>query len=555
MNFQTSSPHGILGYFLKWESTMPDAVFLRQPKGLLWKEYTWKEVGNEARKIASRLKSFGFTPGTRIALLSQNCAEWIICDLAIIMGGYISVPLYANVNADSFKDIITHSESKLLFVGKLYKKDWDNLQPAIPASVITIAMSGYERESITPWKSFIHYEHYSTDMIFSSPDDTLTIIYTSGTTGTPKGVVHSYGSIIKAIEACNESIMLNQPGNRFFSYLPLSHAAERGLVEFGAMFSGGSVSFLDAPEKFPGTIQNVLPTHFFGVPRIWEKFQIKILKKISQERIDMLLHIPLVAFVFRQYIKRILGLQKAKVIVCGAAPVSSHLIVWFSRLGIQIREAYGMSENFNVCSINPKDNIRIGTVGKINEQEDIKIDLQTGEITQKCAWLMKGYYKDPELTSVAIQNGYLHTGDTGELLEDGYLRLTGRVKDIFKTSKGEYISPLKTELHFLSMKEVDQACLIGQKYPQPFLIVVLSEFGKTLNKNKLIEHLKAALNFCNTNTMGYQKIKKVIIVKEEWTNENNLLTPTLKMKRNVLSSKYEAQLQNVYNLEEAVSFE
>lgn len=130
MNFQTSSPHGILSYFLKWESTMPDAVFLRQPKGLLWKEYTWKEVGNEARKKASRLKSFGFTPGTRIALLSQNCAEWIICDLAIIMGGYISVPLYANVNADTLKDISTHSESKLLFIGKLYKKDWDNLQPA-----------------------------------------------------------------------------------------------------------------------------------------------------------------------------------------------------------------------------------------------------------------------------------------------------------------------------------------------------------------------------------------------------------------------------------------
>jgi long-chain acyl-CoA synthetase len=555
MNYQTFPQHGILDYFMKWEKTIPTAVFLRQPKGPKWKEYSWKEVGEEARRIVSHLKSLGLPAGTRIALLSQNCAEWIICDLALLMGGYISVPLYTNEKADTLKEILIHSESRLLFVGKLYQKDWNNLRSAIPASVIAITMRGYERESITPWEKFINSENQDTEIILPSLDDILTIIYTSGTTGRPKGVVHSYGSIIKAIEACLESVMLNRPGNRFFSYLPLSHAAERGLVEFGAIFSGGSISFLDFPETFSANIRNVLPTHFFAVPRIWEKFQIKILKRISQKHIDILLKIPLVAFLFRQYIKRTLGLQEAKVIFSGAAPISSDLILWFAKFGIQIQEAYGMSENFNVCSINPKDKIRIGTVGKLYEHEDIKIDPQTHEITQRCEWLMKGYYKDPELTSVTIRNGYLHTGDTGEFSGDGYLTLTGRIKDVFKTSKGEYITPVKTELHFLSMKEVDQACLLGQKYPQPFLLVVLSEFGKNLNRHRLIKGLTAALDFCNNKSMRYQKIKKVIVVKEEWTSENNLLTPTLKMKRNELSWKYEAQMQDVYNLDELVSFE
>lgn len=555
MNFQNPSQYGILGYFLKWESITPNAVFLRQPDGPAWKEYSWSDAGQEARKMVSHLKSLGLVPGDRIGILSQNCAEWIICDIAILMGGYISVPLYANINADTLTDIIIHSELKMLFIGKLSLNDWDHLRSAIPSSIISIAMRAYDKESITSWNECVHSIIHTTDIMLPSPDDVLTIIYTSGTTGRPKGVVHSFGSIMKAIEACIDAVMLNDAGNRFFSYLPLSHAAERGLVEFGAMFSGGSISFLESVDTFSTNIKNVLPTHFFGVPRIWEKFRRKILKKVSQQQLDIILQIPGAAFLFRRYIRRTLGLQKAKLIFTGAAPIASNLLTWFAKLGIQIQEAYGMSENFNVCSLNAKDKIRIGTVGKLYESEDIKIDPLTQEITQRCEWLMKGYYKDPELTSLTIRNGYLHTGDMGELLEDGYLKLSGRVKDIFKTSKGEYISPVNTEGHFMSLKEVDQVCMLGQNYPQPFLITVLSEFGKTLSKEKLIENLTKALAFCNEKSMGYQKVKKVIIAREEWTSENNLLTPTLKMKRNALSSRYEPKLQNIYHLNETVSFE
>ena len=168
---------------------------------------------------------------------------------------------------------------------------------------------------------------------------------------------------------------------------------------------------------------------------------------------------------------------------------------------------------------------------------------------------MKGYYKDTELTAQTIRDGFLHTGDMGTLSQDGYLTLTGRVKDIFKTSKGEYIVPQATEMQFLSLQEVDQACLLGVKYPQPFLVVVLSETGKAMARTELTQSLQTVLAETNKNCMGYQKLKKVIIVKEEWTTDNNLLTPSLKIKRNALSAKYEADLHQLYHAGEIVSWE
>jgi long-subunit acyl-CoA synthetase (AMP-forming) len=546
---------GILGYFLKWEASTPNAIFLRQPYGNLWREHTWQQAGAEARRLLAKLQNMHLAPGTRIALLSQNCAEWIICDLAIMMGGYVSVPLYANVNAETLQTILTHSEARLLLIGKLKTSDWEQIRTAIPVSLQTVTMPEYEKESIPSWKEFISPGLPEATIVYPSLDDMLTIIYTSGTTGMPKGVVHTYGTIMKAIEVAQELVLLNQPGNRFFSYLPLSHAAERGLVECGAIFSGGSISFVESVETFQVNLQATAPTHFLGVPRIWEKFQQKITEKLPQRKLTFLLKIPLVRFLLRRKIKQALGLHKAKVLLTGAAPIAPDLLKWFARLDFSIQEAYGMSENFSACTINPKGQIRIGSVGKLVAKQEVKIDPITQEIIQRAEWVMQGYFKEPELTAQTIQNGYLHTGDMGEISEDGYLTLLGRVKDIFKTSKGEYIVPLKTEMHFLSLKEVDQVCLLGINYPQPFLVAVLSEYGKRLSKRALNENLRIALDLCNESCMDYQKVKKVILVREEWTNDNNLLTPTLKIKRNAIGAKYETKLQELYYNNEIVSWE
>ncbi len=545
---------GILDTFYKWEQTKPDQVFLIQPHSSGYRNYSWREVGDEARRMAASLQYLGFQPGDRIGILSHNCAEWIICDLAIIMGGFVSVPLYANINSETLRDILLHSETRLLFIGKLLEKDWEVVKNAIPEKVITVSLPGYKKKDVTPYPKFIQDGHTFQNVPISH-DDILTIIYTSGTTGRSKGVVHTHRSVFNAIASAFEIALLNNTGNRFFSYLPLSHAAERGLVEFGALYSGGSISFVHSPETFSADIRHAVPTHFFGVPRIWEKFQLKILEKIPQKKLDIYLKIPGISYLIKRKIKKALGLHKARILLSGAAPISRDLMKWLYRLGFRIQEAYGLSENFNVCAINPARDTRIGTVGKLFPGQEVAIDPDTKEIKQRCNWMMKEYYKDPVLTAQTIRNGFLYTGDMGELSDDGYLTISGRVKDIFKTTKGEYIVPGKTEMKFLALREVDQACVLGIRYPQPFIVIVLSEFGKGMNKAELNNLLSMKLSECNKECMDYQKLKKVIIVNEEWTSDNKLLTPTLKMKRNSISEKYEPQLVELYQQDELISRE
>lgn len=544
----------ILDYFLKWEKEKPEDIFLKQPSGNSWIHYTWSQVGAEARKILGALQQQGFVRGDRIALLSANCAQWIICDLALMMGGYISVPLYANVSANAMQKILEGSGARFLFIGKLLPKDWGNLQQALPESVQTATLDGYEKEGIQPWSAFLRSSTAPT-LVKPNAEDVFTIIYTSGTTGDPKGVVHTFGSVMNAVLVASDAFMLNRSGNRFISYLPLSHAAERGLIESGGIYCGGTIAFVESIDSFAATLQAIEPTHFFGVPRIWEKFQAKILEKLPAGKLSLLLNIPIVAGMIRSKIKKSLGLHKADLLVTGAAPIAPELMLWFQKLGIFICEAYGLSEDFSVLSIHPKDDIRMGTVGKLFPKQEVYIDPETHEIRQKCGWLMQGYYKQPELSAKTIVNGFLYTGDMGQLSADGFLTITGRVKDIFKTTKGEYISPSALEMKFTGLNSVDQACVMGAQYPQPFVLIVLSETGKAMHKTEVETQLQAVLDTVNREVMEYQKLKKAIIVKEEWTNDNDLLTPTLKMKRNVLSQKYEAALKPVYEKKETVSWE
>ncbi len=554
MNLTETTHQSVLDLFIKQELETPDAIFLRQPYGNEWKEYSWKETWNMAHHAASAIKLAGLNQGDRVAILSQNCAEWIICDLAIMMGGYVSVPLYANVNATTLHDILIHSESKLLFIGKLLPKDWQNVSASLPESVMKVSMAGYDKENVTSWDKFTE-EKQEVSVVNPAGADIITLIYTSGTTGNPKGVVHTHQNILNALNTAADIAKLNRKGNRFLSYLPLSHAAERGLIEFGAMYGGGSISFVESQDTFSANIKSVEPTHFFAVPRIWEKFQSKILEAMPQRRLSILLHIPLLSTYIKSKIRKSLGLNKAIIMLSGAAPISPDLLRWYGTLGMPIQEAYGMSENFNVIAFNPEDGIRIGTVGKIFKNQEVKIDPDTHEIIQKSAWIMQGYFKEPELTAETIQSGFLHTGDTGELSADGYLRITGRVKDIFKTSKGEYIAPGPIEITFLSLTAVDQACVMGSRYPQAFVLIVLSPIGKAMTREDVTKLLSDTLDDYNQNCMEYQKLRKVIIASEEWTIENGMLTPTLKMKRNALTSKYEVALESIYEKQEKVSWE
>lgn len=513
--------------FNYWEKTTPTNIFLRQPIQDQWVTWTFEKAAAEVRSIASYLVSLNLPPHSKVALLSKNCAHWIMADLAIWMAGHVSVPLYPTLSASSIREILEHSESKAIFLGKL--DDYRSQQAGIPAALQRISISTYGIHEGVLWDDLIKNESPATFPEIH-PADLATIMYTSGTTGTPKGVMIDFKSFHLVIETALKEIGIRRTGQRFFSYLPLSHIAERLLVEMGGLYTGAAISFPESLEKFPINLADTQPTIFLAVPRIWAKFQEKILQKLPQKKLDRLLGIPLIGGIIKKSIHKKLGLSKAEFVFSGAAPIPESLLHWYKKLGVNIQEAYAMTENTCLSHFNHRDRIKIGSVGQPFSCVEVKLG-EEDEILVKHDALMLGYYKQPELTAETLKDGYLHTGDKGSIDKDGFLRITGRIKDLFKTDKGKYIAPSKIEKELAINTDIEQVCVVGMGIPQPIALVVLSEIGKAKNENEIIESLSRTIMEVNPTLQSYERIESVVIMKEDWSVENGLMTPSLKVRR------------------------
>ena len=524
-----------LEYFYKWEIKKPNETFLIQPIDGNYHYFTWKKVGDQARRVSNYINSLKLKPNSQIAIISKNCAHWIITDLAIMMSGHTSVPLYANVNGKTAKYILEHSEAKLVFIGKLEKYDWKEIKNNIPKNIIQIDFGYYGLDTkIKKWEDIIT----NNEPIKGSPlrmlNEIITIIYTSGTTGIPKGVVLKYAAAALATKNLNLLFPLIE-SDRFFSYLPLSHIAERALVEHGGIMSGGKIYFAETLDSFLENLKFCEPTIFFGVPRIYSKFKSKLLSKFPQGLINTILMIPLLNSVFKKLIKKGLGLNKSRICITGAASTPITTLEWFDKFNIKIYEAYGMSENSACSHGNYPENIKFGTVGKAMPDTEVKITL-IGEIIMKNGCIMEGYFKDKERTNKVIKNGFLHTGDKGVIDKDGFLKITGRIKDIFKTSKGKYVSPNLIEMKLSKNKNIEQVCVVGENLTQPLALIILAE---GIEKNEEIKiSFKNLHKTINSELEKHEKINKIIILKDNWTIENEILTPTMKIKRNIVEKKY-----------------
>ena len=517
----------------KWEQEKPNEIYLSQPIDGVWHNWTWKEVGEEVRKMAVYLQSLDLPKQTKVGILSKNCAHWIMSDLAIMMSGHISVPLYPNLNAETLGKILKHSESRLLFVGKL--DNFSDMKAGVPSDIDCITFPFYAED-------YPKWDELTKDIIpmVESPirveKELATIIYTSGTTGDPKGVMHKFYNFSFATSNAVKSLKLNE--EVFFSYLPLCHIAERLLVQMGSLYSGGRVYFAESLDTFAANLAEASPTIFLGVPRIWTKFQQGILTKLPQKKLNILLSIPLISSLIKKKIQKGLGLSKATNIFTGAAPTPVALINWFARLGINIQEAYAMTENTCYSHVSYNNKINVGSVGQALPLCDVKLSDEK-EILIKHDALMDGYFKDEVETNKTIVDGWLHTGDEGSIDGNGFLKITGRVKDLFKTSKGKYVAPSPIEMKLSANKNIEQVCVVGNQLPQPIAIVVLSERGKNKAKADLILSFKTTMEVVNTKLEGHEKIHNFIIVKEDWTVENKLLTPTMKIKRNAIEKLYQ----------------
>ena len=524
----------------KWEQEKPNETYLSQPINGIWHHWTWKDFGIEVRKMATYLKSLDLPKESKIALLSKNCAHWMMADMAIMMSGHISVPLYPNLNSETLGKILHHSGSRLLFVGKL--DNYVDMQPGVPSDIDCISFPFYA-EDYPRWDELTKDIIPFSDNIIRGEEELATIIYTSGTTGDPKGVMHKFYNF--SFATTNAVNILPLEEESFFSYLPLCHIAERLLVQMGSLYSGGRVSFAESLETFSNNLVEVSPTVFLGVPRIWTKFQQGILTKLSQKRLNILLSIPLISYLIKKKIKKGLGLDRARNVFTGAAPTPIALINWFSRLGINIQEAYAMTENTCYSHVSFRDNIKIGSVGQALPFCDVKLS-KDKEILIKHDALMDGYYKMKEETNKTIINGWLHTGDEGAIDANGFLTITGRVKDLFKTSKGKYVAPSPIEMRISADKNIEQVCVVGTGLPQPIAIVVLSDRGKDKSSESLLLSLNKNLVLVNQKLDGHEKIHNFVVVREEWTVENKLLTPTMKIKRNAVEKLYNSNYRDWY---------
>jgi long-chain acyl-CoA synthetase len=546
-------PH-VLDKFHKWVLLQGDKVFLRQPVEGQWIDYTWRDVQESCYRLSAAIESLNLAPGSRISIFSKNCAHWIIADFAIWMSGHVSVPLFPTQTPEIISHILDHADVKVVFVGKL--DHWKKYENAFKGSALKVSFPFWNHgPGVESYSDFCQRGQSSRKPFVAKVNktgDIATIVYSSGTTGKPKGVVHTFQSLNFAGFMASQQGSFN-PGDRMFSFLPLGHVVERTLVELAGTFSGLSVAFADNLETFTKDLQTVRPTIFTAVPRIWANIQTQVFKKFSDRWIQRILKTPVISKLFIQKVKKILGLNECRWFFTGGGAMAPSITHWFRQIGIIIREGYGLTENMGYAHFSLGENVKPGFVGKA--LPGVKTVLsENSEILIQSDANMLGYYLDPVATKECFVNGFLRTGDCGEIDAEGQLRITGRIKEIFKTSKGKYISPSPIEQKILHSKIIENVCVMGSGFAAPVALVQIC-LDQRKNKQSLIENLKELLKTVNQSLESHEKLKHIVVISEPWTIDNGFMTPTLKNKRNVIEKKYDPWLENHFGRVEDVCFE
>jgi long-chain acyl-CoA synthetase len=534
-----STPLGCLYY---WEKARPDAVHFTQPLGGgQVRDYTWAQAMDETRRMAAHLRSLDLPPGSRIGLLGKNSAHWMMSDWAIWMAGHVTVPLYPTLTADSVRYILEHSGAVLLFVGKL--DEWPVMQPGVPTGMPLITLPLAPAASGRKWEDIAA----ATTPLQGEPDrgmdELATIVYTSGSTGQPKGVMQSFHSFHVAGTLMQDLFPVRED-DRMLSYLPLAHVAERLVVENNSIYHGFRVYFAESLDTFVADLRRARPTMFFSVPRLWTKFHLAVCEKLPLNKQKILFGIPILGKKFKRRILEQLGLENVRVAFTGAAPLPEPIVAWYRGLGLELLEAYGMSENMAYSHFTRPGGARVGYVGPPNPGVECRIG-DNGEILVKSPGQMLGYYKAPEITAESYTaDGFFKTGDMGEVDAQNRLRITGRVKEQFKTSKGKYVAPVPIENKLGAHPKVEVACVCGANQPSAYALLLLSEDARKQlagggDRKALASELALLVDQVNVTLDPHEQLEFAVVVKDSWTIDNGLLTPTMKIRRSVIEKRYE----------------
>ncbi|MGB5257943.1 MAG: AMP-binding protein [Woeseiaceae bacterium] len=520
-----------------WADKTPERVFLTQPLEGDVRQWTFRQAHDDAARFASALLALGLAPGDKVAILSKNCAEWLLADVAISMAGLVSVPIYPTAGADIISHVLEHSDASAVVVGRL--DDPDPARRAMSPEVMTIGMRYSAVDCQHDWQTLIDGSDPIGQPHRPTRDETMTILYTSGSTGLPKGVVISYGAYEYASRTGAESMGV-LPEDRALSYLPLAHITERTVIAGPAIYCGFHLFFVDKLDTFLTDLLRCEPTLFISVPRLWVQFQTGVHRKMPPQKLERLLKIPFIGKRVARKVRQGLGLGSCRLIGSGSAPISPLTLRWYEKIGVHISEGWGMSETSGLsCTNMPFRSECIGTIGIPLPGTEMKLS-DEGEILIRSPGLFAKYYKQPELTAeVFTADGFFHTGDKGEWLEDiQAFRITGRVKELFKSAKGKYVAPVPIEGKLAGNPLIEQVCVMGAGLRAPVAVVVPTAAAMQMPGADVDSSLEATLHAVNDMLESHEKLSTLYVIDDPWTVENELLTPTMKIKRDKLEARY-----------------
>ena len=529
----------LLDYIDQWAAEHPDSVWLRDRTGDSFTDWTWKQARAEIHAMASVLEE-RFGNGSAMAILSRNRAHWFLADFAIIASGNVTIPIFTTLPGPTAEYVLDFSETKVLLLGET--ANWDAVREILPEGTTIITLPGVDID-----EPHLRWEDLTAQAAGASPtyrpkhDDLISLVFTSGTTGVPKGVMQTHDSNVIPMRRFEESFAIREDP-RFLSYLPLSHIAERQLVEGHSLLRRGVVTFNESLPTIIRDLQDTKPNFFFGPPRVWEQLQQIIIGQFgSQEAIDEALAADRAGT--GNNVLTMLGMTDVDYCLTAAAPTPPALIEWFGEFGLQLLEGFGQTEAMGLIA-NTRTERRVGSIGKPVGSVEFKLSHED-ELLVKATGLSPGYYKMPEKTAELIRDGWWHTGDKARVDEDGFIFLTGRVKDYFKTIHGKFVAPAPIESAFADNEHSEQICLLGRGYSKTVVVCVLSDLAQKQDRDSIEAALREHVESTNKSVEKHARIGAVIISTAPWTIENEVLTPTLKIRREQVEGRFGEQAQRL----------
>lgn len=578
-----------------WSQQTPDKEALYHKEKGWWKPLTWREYQSRVDAIAAGLISIGISSGDRVAILSLTRLEWVVADLAIMNCGAVTVPIYQSNTAAQSEYIIRHAECSAIFLEDQEQLDkllkiWDR----VPHVKNAIVFERYKCDDsrIVPLRELEGLSAGVDDVSVRREnirrEDTATVVYTSGTTGPPKGVVLSHGNVV--FMACRiASFMKVTPEDLSVAYLPMAHIAERMVGSFIKLASGAQTAFAESMDDLFFNMKEVGPTFHFGTPRVYEKFHARITtaiddatafqkvvfrwaEKIGRCEKDLrLVHKPLplgrrllhllLDWLALSKVRKFMG-DNLKFLVSGGAPISPEILMWMQNMGLNVFEVYGLTESSGLISVNLADDNRLGSAGKVLPGTEMRL-AEDGEILTRGDHVCQGYLGNPEATAELINaDGWLHSGDIGRVDEDGYLWITDRKKDLIITAGGKNVAPQNIENLMKTSRYISQFAVFGDRRKYLVGILTLDEdeitkFARDMGliykdlkdlsqQDEIRECITREITRLNEQLASYETIKKFRILEEDFDQDNDEITPTLKVKRNVVQDRYSGIIEELY---------